>query len=82
MSGAIIYAESQDVTIDYSDFDSVNCSTALTAAEKAAYDTQWELRVTAAWNTYGAQSEGDAEAAERDRYQAIINALKTKCNTP
>ena len=70
------------INIDCSDSDSTNCNTSLTAAEKAAYDFEWNARVTAAWNTFGAQSEGDAEAAERDCYQDIIDALYTKCNTP
>lgn len=70
------------INIDCSNFDSVNCTTALTSAEKAAYDFEWNARVSAAWNANGAQGEGDAEAAERDCYQDIIDALNTKCNTP
>jgi len=79
VSGAIIYAESQDVTIDYSNFDSTNCTTALTAAKKAAYDTEWGQLVSAAITTWNAQTEADAEAAELACYQDILNALKAKC---
>ena len=55
-------------------------ATALTAAEKAVYDTQWETHVSAAINTWNAETEADAEAAELACYQGIYNALDAKCN--
>ena len=73
----------QEIDIDCGDSDSTDCTTALTAAVKAAYDEEWNDRIVAALNTYQAlkvAGEISANAAYLACYQDIYDALDAKCN--
>ncbi|MHC4109749.1 MAG: hypothetical protein ACYSUY_01660 [Planctomycetota bacterium] len=72
-----------EIDIDCGDSDSTDCTTALTATVKDAFDEEWSSRVVAAMNTYHAievAGEISANAAYLACYQDIYDALDAKCN--
>jgi hypothetical protein len=77
------WCSSHQIDILCSQYESTHCATAMTATVKEEYDVAWYTRVEAAYDSWNAlpDKEADARASERDCYQAIINALKAKCSS-
>ncbi|MFA4827889.1 MAG: hypothetical protein WC855_02370 [Thermodesulfovibrionales bacterium] len=77
------YLKNNGVAVNCSTASTLSCNTAITAAVKTQYDTEWQNRLRAAVVTWNSNGEGSSGYnAEIPCYQVIRNTLVQRANQP